>query len=324
MNESLKSPTNRRKISINDMAILLVVLAVLVIVFAFISPNFFTYMNLSRMLNNMVIMGIIAIALTPVIISRGLDLSFGSSISLATVVMAVLYRGGNIDLVFVLIIGFFVPAVVGIVNGLLIEIFDLNPLILTLGMGAILHALAMVVAGGGRSIAMMTDPLYFFARRGFLGIPYPVIVLIAVLLVFWFILAFTKLGRKIYLIGSNPVVAKLSGIKVKQIKVLLYFLMGVVTGIAGIVMVSVSGTGYPYHGDNIILPVLSALFLGGISLAGGSGSVFKTILGAIIITVIMNGLSLLNVQFYFIKIYQGLALILIVALYEIRRSRVIE
>lgn len=324
MKKALKSPGARRKASINDMTMLFIILVVIVVVFSFVSPNFFTYANLSRMLNNMVIMGILGIALTPLIIARGLDLSFANSLSLSTVVMAVLYGRGDIHLSIILVIGFLLCTTVGLINGLLAELFDLNPLILTLGTGSILLALAMVVAGGGRERAMLTDPLYYFGRRAFLGIPYPVIVLIVILFTIWFILAFSKLGRKIYLLGSNPIVARLSGIKVKQIKVLLYVITGAVTGIAAIIMVAISGTGFPFHGTNIILPVLSALFLGGISLAGGQGSVFRTIIGAITITAIFNGLSLLNIAFYHIHLIQGLALIVIVSLYEVRKKTMSE
>jgi ribose/xylose/arabinose/galactoside ABC-type transport system permease subunit len=97
--------------------------------------------------------------------------------------------------------------------------------------------------------------------------------------------------------------------------------MGLVTGIAAIIMVSLSGIGYIYHGNNLTLPVLSAVFLGGMSLAGGEGSIWKTVIGVTIITVIFTGLSLMNIQFYFIQIFQGLALVIIVAFYEIRKNR---
>ena len=207
---------------------------------------------------------------------------------------------------------------IGLINGLLSEIFDLNPLILTLGMGAILMAFAKVFAGGGRGLPILTDPLYNLARNAFLGIPYPVLILVAIILLTWFLLSFSKLGQEIYFLGANPVAAKLSGQKVKKIKVLLYVYMGMATGIASILMVAFSGTGYPYHGENLPLPVLSAVFLGGMTLAGGHGNIFNTILGVIIIAILYNGLSLLNLEFYFIRIIQGMALICIVTSYEPR------
>ena len=209
---------------------------------------------------------------------------------------------------------------VGLINGLLAETFNLIPLILTLGTTSILTALGQVMTNGN-SVPMIADPLYYFATKSFFKIPFPVMVLVVVILVYWFIMSSTKLGKKIYIIGSNPLTAKLSGIKVKQIKILLYVLMGAITGVASIMMIALSGIGYIYHGNNLTLPILSAVFLGGMSLAGGEGSIWKTLLGTIIITVIFTGLSLANIQFYFIQIFQGLALLVIVAFYEIRKKR---
>lgn len=294
------------------------------LIFMIISPSFFTYRNLSRMISNQVIIGVLAVAITPLIIARGLDLSFGSCISLTTVIMAVLYKTGNISLEVIILVGFLFPIVIGLINGLLSEVFDLNPLILTLGMGAILMAFAKVFAGGGRGLPILTDPLYNLARNSFLGVPYPIWILTALVLLTWFLLSFSKQGQIIYFLGANPVAAKLSGLKVRKMKVFLYAYMGLATGIASVLMVAFSGTGYPYHGENLLLPVLSAVFLGGMTLAGGHGSIFNTILGVIIIAILYNGLSLLNLEFYSIRIIQGFALICIVTIYEPRSRAALQ
>jgi ribose transport system permease protein len=139
--------------------------------------------------------------------------------------------------------------------------------------------------------------------------------------VYWFILNKTKVGRTIYLIGANPKVAKLSGIKIKKVMVLLYTFMGLATGIGAVLIVSLTGVGMAYHGAKLPLPTLSAVLLGGISLMGGSGSVWGTLIGVLIVTVIFNGLSVLNIPSYYIQLFQGLALIIIVAAYEIRNKR---
>ncbi len=316
--------TKKKGLRLSDTIILLIILGVLVAFFTLINSDFIAYNNISTMLKNMVLTGILALGLTPLMIARGLDISFGSSISLISVVIALLYTVGGVNLWLALIIGVLVGVFVGFINGLLIESFDLIPIILTLGMMAILQALALVLANtfsNTYSILVMTDPLYYFATRTFFKIPYPVLVLIVLVIVYWFILAKTKVGRTIYLIGANPTVAKLSGIKVKKIKILLYTFMGLVTGIGGIIIVAVSGVGMSYHGKNLALPTLSAVLLGGISLMGGSGTVAGTMLGVLIVTVIFNGLSVLNVPSYYIQLFQGLALIIIVAAYEIRNNR---
>ncbi|MCE5329206.1 ABC transporter permease, partial [bacterium] len=234
------------------------------------------------------------------------------------VLMAFLY-GKGIPLLIVLIIGVVAAALVGLLNGWLIETFDLIPIILTLGMLSILSAIGYVVSGA-QSLSMLTDPLYYFATRTFLKVPIAVFLLILFVIVFWFILTFTKIGRVIYIIGANPKVALLSGIKVKNIMIYLYTFMGVIAGIASIVMVSITGVGNPLAGAKMTLPVLSAVVLGGISLAGGAGSVWGTVIGVLIVSVIFNGLSVLNIQSYFIQMFQGLALIIIVSFYEIRNK----
>ena len=314
----------KKGFKLTDTAILLLILVALVVFFSVSNSQFIAYANISTMLKNMVLTGVLALGLTPLMIARGLDISFGSAISMISVIMALLYSKAGMNLWAVLIIGVVIAVVIGFINGLLIEKFDLIPIILTLGMMAILQALALVFANTYAetySILMLTDELYFFATRTIFGIPYPLIVFIVLVAIYWFILSKTKVGRTIYLIGANPKVAKLSGIKVKKVKILLYVFMGLATGIASIIIVAMTGVGMSYHGARLPLPVLSAVLLGGISLMGGSGSVWGTTIGVLIVTVIFNGLSVLNVPSYFIQLFQGLALIIIVAAYEVRNKR---
>ena len=313
------SEKSQSRFKITDTIILLFVLGVLVLFFSLMNRQFIAFNNISTMLRNMVLTGVLALGLTPLMIGRGLDISFGASISFTSVIMALLYSRG-MNLVLIMFIGIAITTIIGLINGLLIENFELIPIIATLGMMAILQALALVFSGSN-SISMLTEELYFFATRSFLGIPYPIFILVVLIAVYWFILSMTKTGRVIYLVGANPKVATLSGIKTKKVKILLYMFMGVATGIATIVIISLTGVGMPYHGARLPLPTLSAVVLGGISLAGGSGSVWGTVVGVLIVTVIFNGLSVLNVPSYYIQIFQGLALILIVATYEIRNKR---
>jgi len=314
----------KKGFKLQDTYILLIGLAVLLIFFSLTNRQFIAYNNISTMLKNMVLAGVLALGLTPLMIARGIDISFGSSISMVSVIMAVMYSFGGTNLWVTLIIGIVIATVIGFINGVLVESFNLIPLIFTLGMMAILQALALVIANTYAqtySILMLTDELYYFATRTFLKIPYPLIVLIILVIVYWFILNKTKVGRTIYLIGANPAVAKLSGVKVKKVKILLYTSMGFITGIAAVLIVALTGVGMSYHGAKLPLPTLSAVLLGGISLMGGSGSVWGTMIGVLIVTVIFNGLSVLNVPSYFIQLFQGLALIVIVAAYEVRNKR---
>ncbi len=319
--DDLKSKELKKKkgFNINSNFILLIVVAVLVLVFSLTSDIFMTYYNIMSMLRNLVIAGVLALGLTPLMIARGLDLSFGSSLSLATVVFALLYNNGvNIYLIFFIVL--LLTCAAGFINGFLIEKFDLVPLILTLGTLAIYKALALVLSAA-KPISAMTDELYYVSFRYFLKIPIPLWFFVVVVIIFYFILTYTKVGRTVYLIGANPKSADLAGIKVKKVRMLLYTFMGLMVGFASILTVGYVGTGNPYHGDSIMLPTLSAVVLGGISLAGGAGSVWGTLLGVLIFSVIFNGLSLLNTPSTLIQILQGLTLIIIVATYEIRAKR---
>ena len=317
-------PKTKKSFKLTDTYILLIILVALFAFFSLANKQFIAYNNISTMLKNMVLTGVLALGLTPLMIARGLDISFGNSISFTSVVMAVLFTVGGLNLWLSLLIGVLVATLIGFINGLLIEKFDLIPIILTLGTMAILQALALVVANTFTqtySILMLTDQLYYFSTRTFLKIPYPLFVLIIFVAIFWFVLTKTKVGRTIYLIGANPKVAYLCGVKVTKVKILLYTFMGFVAGIGAVLIVSLTGVGMSYHGAKLPLPTLSAVLLGGISLMGGSGSVWGTLIGVLIVTVIFNGLSVLNVPSYYIQLFQGLALIIIVAAYEIRNKR---
>jgi len=317
----VKNLTEKKKFSfkLTDTIILLLALIVMVIFFGIGNKSFLSYDNISTMLKNMVITGILALGLTPLMIARGLDISFGASISFTGVLMAIIY-GYGVPLPVTLVIGVLAATLIGFINGVLIEFFDLLPIILTLGTMSIFTAIAYVMSGA-HSLSMLTDPLYYFATKTFLKVPIPLFLLIVFIIIFWFILTYTKVGRIIYIIGANPKVANLSGIKVRNVRIYLYTFMGAVAGFASIVMVSITGVGNPLAGGKMSLPVLSAVVLGGISLAGGAGSVWGTLIGVLIVTVIFNGLSVLNVPSYFIQMFQGIALILIVSLYEIRNTR---
>ncbi|MBM3699613.1 MAG: ABC transporter permease [Actinobacteria bacterium] len=315
----------KKSFKITDTYILLIILVVLVAFFSLVNRQFIAYNNISTMLKNMVLTGVLALGLTPLMIARGLDISFGNSISLTSVIMAVLYTVFGLNLWLTLLIGILVAALIGFINGLLIEKFNLIPIILTLGTMAILQALALVTANTFTqtySILMLTDQLYYFSTRTFLKIPLPLYVLIVLIFIFWFVLTKTKFGRTIYLIGANPKVAYLCGVKVKKVKILLYIFMGFITGIGGVLSVALTGVGASYQGAKLVLPTLSAVLLGGISLMGGSGSALGTLIGVLIVTVIFNGLSVLNVPSYYIQLFQGIALILIVAAYEIRNKKI--
>lgn len=316
------------KYKISNNIILIILLIIISVFFSLTGTGFFKFTNISIMLKSIAVTGILALGLTPLMIARGIDISFGSSISLVTVVMALIYggrgivegsAGSGVNLWLALIIGVLIATFIGFLNGILIETFNLDPLILTLGMMAILQAIALVLSNAS-SIPALSDLIYLLSNKTVFNISLSFIISIILFVIYWFILRFTRFGKNIYAIGGNPMVAKLYGIEVKKIKVILYTIMGFFTGIAAVIVLIMSGTGSPYHGLTMLFPALSAVLLGGIAITGGNGNIWGTLLGVLIIGILFNGLKNMNTHYYIIQIIQGLAFIIIVSSYEIRKK----
>jgi ribose transport system permease protein len=319
---------------VTNTLLLLAGVAVVYVVFTVINPRFTSLSNLNVVLKNLVVTGILATALTPLMITRGLDFSFGSSLSFSTVIVAQLFSRYGFSIWWALAVGIVLCTLIGLWNGFFIERFNVPPLLFTIGMMNVLYSLALLAAqigrpglGSGQATAMagslsaMSDELYRFGTRSFLGIPLPAFLLCAVLLAFWFMLRWTKAGAMVRAVGGNPDVAALLGIRIHRVRIALYVAMGFCTGIAALVVIANSGTGSALHGLNMPLVVLSSVLVGGIGLNGGRGNVWGTLLGVILMTVIYNGLAIMNVTPFLITSLQGLILLLIVVAYEIRNRK---
>ena len=308
---------NNKKVKLSNNLILLIVLIGIVIFFSIAEREFISFNNISSMLKNMVIAGVIALGLTPLMITRGVDISLGSSLSFTSVVMAIVYNMG-VNIWLILLLGLAITTIIGFINGFFITKYNINALIFTIGMMAILQSLALV-ASDLESIPILPDELYWFGTANFLKVPVLVWCFIILSLIYWVVLKFTIAGRWIYAIGGNPHISNLFGIKVNKIKLLLHTLFGVSVGFATIIMISLSGVGNPYHGFQLPLPIISGVILGGISfMSVGSGSVWGTVIGLLIVNSIFNGLSVMNVPSFYLQSLQGLIFISVVAAYEIR------
>ena len=326
----------RKRIRISNTVAILLVTVAMVAVFAVIGEssgtNFVSLGNFKTLLRSMVISGVIALGLTPLMIARGLDLSFGSSLSFSSVVTALLYTNMGVNLWIALLVGVLVCVLVGMLNGVFIVKLKLIPLLFTLGMLFILRSLGLYAATIGEEgavgqgsqgfmILMMSDELYRFYTGSFLLVPLMFWVLVVLVVVYWFTMHYTKLGAWIKAIGGNPEIATIFGIRTDRIMMLLYASAGLLTGIATIMIISASGVGSPFFGDTMPLRTLSAVLIGGVALTGGSGDVFGTVLGTVAITVLYNGLATMNVGSNYILVIQGLMLIVIVAAYAWRDRR---
>ncbi len=298
------------------------VLIVLCIIMSLIAPHFLGFRNLINVAQQISINSILAAGMTFVILTGGIDLSVGSGLAVAGVISVWLTTKGVPDVVAVLA-GIATGGLCGALNGVLIAKFKLSPFIVTLGALTYLRGLAYVTTGAYPLIK--SDLGFAFLGGGSIGpIPWPVIIAILVFVVGYLILKRTVFGRRIYAIGGNEQAARLSGINVDRALIWVYTISGICTGIAGIIFSARLLSAQPMGGDGYELDAIAAVILGGTSFTGGLGSIVGTVIGALIIGVLNNGLVLMDVPFFYQLIIKGAVIIVAVLLDRVRvaRSRV--
>jgi ribose transport system permease protein len=272
------------------------VLILLLALLSVVSENFLTYRNISMVLRQVSVLGIVACSVTFVLIAGNFDLSVGSLISLCSVIAVNLNNqfGPSEAIVLTMLVGL----VIGFINGLLIGYLSLNSLIVTLAMLSVLQAFALIYTGGEYNY-LKVQSWYSFIGKGFLfNIPFPVIIFGVGAIVLQFILTKTIFGKYVFYIGSNNIASIYSGIKNKFIILSTYLLSGLTSAIAAIILTSRISSAQNFMGKGYELEVLAGIILGGASLYGGSGSIFKTVIGIMILGFIRNGLILLGLPYY--------------------------
>lgn len=283
--------------------------------------------NLVNVVRQVSAIGIIGVGMTFVIITLGIDLSVGSIVGLAAVVSASLaqvpggdlvkFQGIDLPVVVAIIAGLAVGALAGFTNGVLIAKFRLAPFIATLGMMSIARGLAYIYTGDGRPFSDL-KPDFNYVGQGYLfndpavkltGVPLPVVLFIIVAAAATFVLNYTKFGRYIYAIGGNEVAARVSGIRIPRVTILIYTISGLLAGLAGVLLAARIGSGNATLGDGIELDAITAVIIGGTSFKGGVGKIWGTIVGALLIGVINNGLDLLSVSPFLQIVVKGCIII---------------
>jgi ribose transport system permease protein len=275
-----------------------------------LTPHFLTISNLLNVAEQATIIAIIAVGMTFVIITGGIDLSVGSVLAFAGVVMASALHQG-VPLPVALLVGLGIGLLCGLVNGLLITIGRLPPFIATLGMMSVARGTALMFTEG-RPVSGFSEGFRSLATGEVVRVPTPVIIMVVVYAVAYFVLARTKLGRYTYAIGGNEEAALLSGINVKLYKSLVYGLAGMLSGLAAILLTARLNSAQPIAGMNYELDAIAATVIGGTSLLGGEGTVLGTLIGALIMAVLRNGLNLLGVSSFIQQIVIGSVIIVAV------------
>lgn len=288
-------------------------------VVAVLNPSFIEPLNLLNLLRQISINALIAFGMTFVILTGGIDLSVGSILALSSALMAGMIVSG-VDPILSICITALLGALMGAVNGLLITKGKVAPFIATLATMTIYRGLTLVYTDGN-PITGLGDHYSFqlFGRGYFFGIPVPAVTMLITFFILWFILHKTSFGRKTYAIGGNETAAFVSGIKVDQVKCLIYSLAGMMAAISGAILTSRLNSAQPTAGTAYEMDAIAAVVLGGTSLAGGKGRIFGTLVGALIIGTLNNGLNLLGVSSFYQQVVKGIV-ILIAVLIDRKKS----
>lgn len=300
----------------------LIGLVVLVGIFSLLSDRFLTLNNLISVANQVSMVFIISVGMTIVIILAGMDLSVGSVAGLAGMITAGFLSAGHGVLV-ALLVGLLIGAAVGFFNGLVITKVGITDFIVTLATMSIAHGFIFAYTGGYPIYQNIPDT-FLLLGQGYIGfVPIPVILALIAFIAGHFLLSRCRLGTYIYAVGGNREAARLSGINVDRIRLLGYVISGILAAFAGIIMTSRLGSGQPTAGDTFLFDAIGATVLGGTSLMGGEGTMFGTVIGVAIIGIISNGLTLLNVPFFYQEVIKGLIIVLAVAYnsYKSMRNR---
>jgi ribose transport system permease protein len=295
----------------------------LIVVFVFLSfasPVFLTVDNLFNIGSQTAVVAVIAIGMTLVIITAGIDLSVGSVAALSGVIGVILMVNAGFPPLLGIAGGVLVGATAGLVNGLLISFAGLNPFIATLGMLTVARGLVFISTG---AVAVFGAPDSFrLLGQGVIGpIPIPIIVTVVAAILGYIVLSRTRLGRYAYAMGSNLEAARLSGIPIRRYLTSVYVISGALAGLGGMIAASRVNSGQPNYGVGLELDVIAAAVIGGASLFGGQGTIVGTLIGAFLIALIRNGAVLLNVDIFYQSVIIGVVIWVAVFWDQYRRRR---
>jgi ribose/xylose/arabinose/galactoside ABC-type transport system permease subunit len=286
---------------------------IICMILSLLNENFLTVNNLLNVVRQVSFNGILAIGMTFVIITAGIDLSVGAVLALSGVVAASFVLEGEQALpVFIAVIaGIGVGAACGFFNGIIITKGKLAPFIVTMAVMTLARGGSLVYTEG-RPVTGLVDGFKEIGAGFILGIPIPVIIFGLVILASHILLHYTKFGRYIFAVGGNEMAAKASGLNVNRIKIYVYMISGALAGLVGIVLSSRINSASPIWGVGYELDAIAAAVIGGTSLAGGIGTILGTVVGALIIGVISNGLDIMNVSPYYQQLIKGLIILIAV------------
>lgn len=293
----------------------LIALVGLMIVITIINPSFLTTNNLLNLLLQVTANGFIAFGMTFVILTGGIDLSVGSSLALSSALAAGLI-GGGLPVPVAIVLAICLGGLFGMLNGLLIAYGKLAPFIVTLATMTIFRGATLVYTNGNPVTKGLSDSFLFqFLGQGYIvGIPFPVILMFLVFVILAILLHKTAFGKAVYALGGNEKAAYISGIKLNKVKIIIYTISGMMASLSGLIITSRLSSAQPTAGASYEMDAIAAVVLGGTSLSGGKGRIWGTLIGALIIGVLNNGLNIIGVSAFWQQVVKGIVILIAVLL----------
>lgn len=290
-----------------------IALIILMAVITIINSNFLTANNLLNLLLQVTSNALIAFGMTFVILTGGIDLSVGSILALSSALTAGLL-GSGMPVTLAILISLILGCILGMMNGLLISYGKLAPFIVTLATMTIFRGATLVYTNGNPITKGLSDTFLFqFLGQGYIvGIPFPVIIMFIVFIVLYVLLHKTAFGKSVYAIGGNEKAAYISGVKLNKVKIIIYSISGIIASISGLIITSRLSSAQPTAGASYEMDAIAAVVLGGTSLSGGKGRILGTLIGALIIGVLNNGLNIIGVSAFWQQVVKGVVILIAV------------
>jgi ribose transport system permease protein len=316
LQETLSPPARSPAIRINGTVALLTSFVLMCLVFGALAPTFLSLDNVVTIASTLAVVGISAIGMTIVLISGGVDLSVGSVAALTGVITSVFWPD-VLPIWPAVGMGLLSGLLVGLFNGLVITRLRINPLITTLATYSAVRGLAFVISGSHDNQLGDAD-FQFLGRGNIAGVPFSLILMLALYLLFYLVLRYTKFGRNIFAIGGSPEAARLAGININWHLLVVYSLCGLLSALSGLVSASQLAAGRPQAAFNLEFAVIAAVVLGGTSLAGGKGTLLGTLIGVLLLRTLDNGLIQKDVSSFWQDVARGVVLLLTVGIDQLR------
>ncbi|MFT8704658.1 ABC transporter permease [Bifidobacterium aquikefiricola] len=302
----------------------LAALAVLMVLITVMNPNFLTTNNLLNLLLQVTANGFIAFGMTFVILTGGIDLSVGAILALSSALSAGMI-GAGMPLPLAVLVCVVIGAGLGAINGFFIAYGKMAPFIVTLATQMIYRGLTLVFTNGNPVTKGMDGFFLAYIGQGYLfGIPFPVILMIIAFVILYILLHKTAFGKSVYALGGNEKAAYIAGVQSNRVKVTIYTISGLMSAIAGLVITSRLSSATPQAGSGYEMFAIAAVVLGGTSLMGGKGRMSGTIIGALIIGVLNNGLNIIGVSTFWQQVVEGAVIIVAVLVDVIRNKRSLQ